>query len=554
MQSMAPPIKGNDRIILRVIGVFLILLGIGAIGLLQFSIVTNEEILDAIVIQRAEEVNLDIEEDLLEAEAEAAGEDAAVADTSNPQSDSVLLAFLDNFGIALPVITLALGLAITYLGVLLLQRGISAARWTQVALIWLCVGTALLIIVSFVNGGEVQVSERETEWQIGEAIASALPFAILLVPLYLSLRWINLKLQNREIFIGEENISSAESRVAWNLLIPTLFILVLVAIRPLEETFITSLTDKTFASGASEINFIGFDNYERLFNITPEVVDCRIDDETGECRERPDGSFAWQYEENGETENIRPETRVITLPFDETQGLALIAEENRFVEAIENTLRFTFISVFLELVLGMIIALIVNAEFAGRGLMRAVMLVPWAIPTVVSARLWDTMLRDNSSGVFNAFLTEFGIIASPISWLTDPTYQLPALIAVDVWKTTPFMALLLLAGLQLLPKDIYEAADVDGASKVRQFFSITLPLLRPTIAVALVFRTLDALRIFDLFNVLVTDTNSLATFNHEVLIFGQREAGFAAAIGVVIFLMILVFTVFYVRLFGVQTE
>jgi trehalose/maltose transport system permease protein len=125
---------------------------------------------------------------------------------------------------------------------------------------------------------------------------------------------------------------------------------------------------------------------------------------------------------------------------------------------------------------------------------------------------------------------------------------------VDVWKTTPFMALLLLAGLQTIPADLYEAAAVDGASKLRQFISITIPLLRPTIAVALVFRTLDALRAFDVFQVLLGRQRlSMATYNYETLVQAQ-DGGYASAIGVVIFILIFIFAIAYVRLLGVETE
>jgi trehalose/maltose transport system permease protein len=198
--------------------------------------------------------------------------------------------------------------------------------------------------------------------------------------------------------------------------------------------------------------------------------------------------------------------------------------------------------------------MVVNSKFKGRGLLRTVMLVPWAIPTVVSARLWETMLRDNQSGIFNKIAVDLGILHASKAWLADPGIQLNALIAVDVWKTVPFMGLLLLAGLQTIPSDIYEAADVDGASKFRQFFTITLPLLRPTIAVALVFRTLDALRAFDVFQVLLGRQRlSLATYNYETLISNQ-DGGYASAIGVVIFILIFIFTVVYVQSLGVQTD
>jgi trehalose/maltose transport system permease protein len=230
------------------------------------------------------------------------------------------------------------------------------------------------------------------------------------------------------------------------------------------------------------------------------------------------------------------------------------ARDADFVKSVGNTLFYTVVSVVLELVLGMIIALTVNSKFKGRGLMRAAMLVPWAIPTVVSARLWEVMLRDNQSGVINHLLVNLGLIEQPIAWLASSNTQIWSLIFVDVWKTTPFFALLILAGLQTISGDIYEAADVDGASRMRQFFSITLPLLRPTLAVALVFRTLDAVRAFDVFDVLLgKQLQSMATYNSFVLI-EQQQFGYASAVGVTIFVIILVFTVIYVRALGVEAE
>ncbi len=182
------------------------------------------------------------------------------------------------------------------------------------------------------------------------------------------------------------------------------------------------------------------------------------------------------------------------------------------------------------------------------------MLVPWAIPTVISARLWEVMLRDNQSGLINKILVDLNVIQSSQAWLANPSLQLNALIMVDVWKTVPFMALLLLAGLQTIPADLYEAASVDGANRVRQFFNITLPLLRSTIAVALVFRTLDALRAFDVFQVLLGRQKlSMATYNYETLVQAQ-DGGYASAIGVIIFILIFIFAVVYVRTLGVETE
>src|SRR5262249_14458493 len=141
----------------------------------------------------------------------------------------------------------------------------------------------------------------------------------------------------------------------------------------------------------------------------------------------------------------------------------LSARDQDFMGSIGNTLLFTIFSVTIELLLGLFIAMVVNSKFPGRGLMRTAMLVPWAIPTVVSARLWQIMLRDNESGVINHLLVSLHLVGNSQAWLANSGLQLPAMIAIDVWKTTPFMALILLAGLQVIPSDIYEAADVDGA-------------------------------------------------------------------------------------------
>ncbi len=195
------------------------------------------------------------------------------------------------------------------------------------------------------------------------------------------------------------------------------------------------------------------------------------------------------------------------------RSVAISGLDDDFLGSVLTTLQFAVASVSLELLIGLFMALVVNSSFKGRGVMRAVMLVPWAIPTVISARLWELMLKDTSAGIVNKILMDINLIDTPQAWLSDPTLQLPTAIIVDVWKTAPFMALLLLAGLQTIPKDLYEAASVDGASPIRRFFSITLPLLRPAIAIALVFRTLDALRVFDLFNVLFGRQQlSMATF------------------------------------------
>jgi len=207
--------------------------------------------------------------------------------------------------------------------------------------------------------------------------------------------------------------------------------------------------------------------------------------------------------------------------------------------AVGNTLFFTVISVAIETALGLVIALTLNAHMPGRGLLRAAVLIPWAIPTVVSAKMWGWMLHD-LYGVVNAMLMAIGIIDKPLAWLADPTLLMVSIIAVDVWKATPFMALLILAALQMLPQDIYEAAKVDGVHPVRVFFRVTLPLIRPALLVAVIFRALDALRVFDLIYVLTAnsrDTMSMSVFARQQLVDFQ-EVGLGSAASTLIFLII----------------
>jgi trehalose/maltose transport system permease protein len=216
--------------------------------------------------------------------------------------------------------------------------------------------------------------------------------------------------------------------------------------------------------------------------------------------------------------------------------------------AVWITLIFTFFTVILESVIGLAIAMVANSKFKGRTLLRVAILIPWAIPTVVSSKVWQWMVND-IYGVVNIILTNLHIIPQKIAWLATPATALPVIIAVDVWKATPFMALLLLAGLQLIPKDLYEAGAIDGATKIRQFWAITLPLVTPTLLVALIFRTLDALRVFDIFYVMVGAQANMATmaiYNQQQLI-SFLDAGVGSATSVIIFIVILLFIVLYTR-------
>ncbi len=465
------------------------------------------------------------------------------------QSPSLILAFLVEFGIVLPILVLGLGLALIGLGYRLRSRRLTVARWAFVALTWLTAGAVFMTLYSAIT--------IVPDWLSVEGpspnLAPLLVPLLLAIPLGLALLWLRRNIERA--FFGQEMLSSHETRLAWNLLIPTLAVFVLVAARPLEQTFIRSLTDKRFA-GQEVPAFVGLQNYQNLLGIRLDVVPCRIDDDTGECIRRADGSLRWQSIDREALQQGYRTVWNVRLPAmgGELRSLAISGVDADFIRAIGTTLIFTVASVSLELVIGLFIAMTVNSNFSGRGIMRAVMLIPWAIPTVISARLWELMLKDTSAGIINRILMDLSLIDRPQAWLSDAALQLPMAIAVDVWKTSPFMALLLLAGLQTIPKELYEAADVDGASRVRQFFAITLPLLSPTIVVALVFRTLDALRVFDLFNVMFGRQQlTMATYNYEVLVNNQQD-GYASAISIIIFVLISMFALGYVRMLSRETD
>jgi trehalose/maltose transport system permease protein len=234
------------------------------------------------------------------------------------------------------------------------------------------------------------------------------------------------------------------------------------------------------------------------------------------------------------------------LTYDNGRWYGVLSDPQWFA-ALRNTLVFAVASVTLESVLGVLIALLLNAHFPGRGLMRAAMLVPWAIPTVVSAKMWGWMLNDQF-GVINDALIRAGLIAEPVAWLADPSLALLSVILVDVWKTTPFVALLVLAALQMVPKDCYEAAEVDGIHPVRVFFCVTLPLIGPALAVAVIFRLLDAMRMFDLVYVMTGATDAtitLSVFAQRELI-GFQDVGYGSAAATLVFFIIALLTALYV--------
>ena len=354
---------------------------------------------------------------------------------------------------------------------------------------------------------------------------------------------------------GPSKLAQGEERTALWLLLPSFLIIALVAIYPLSRVVMSSFTNERFAAGTDiRGEFVGLQNYQRLLSMTIRAIPQQVDAE-GNAVVDDRGRPVYQ--------NARLFLRTLGTPltFDAVTTwdvfgtrYVLGATSAPFIRSVWDTLVFTVSSVFLETLLGMIIALTLFTKFVGRGIMRAAMLVPWAIITVVSARIWEWMLQSTRAGFFNTILTDLGLIETSIAWFQTASLQVPAMVMIDVWKTTPFMALLLLAGLATIPGELYEAAEVDGAGPFRKFFSITLPLLTPTLAVALIFRTLDALRVFDLFQVVYGEARySMASYAYYQLI-AARNVGMSSAASVVIFVVIFVFAILYIRALGVERD
>ena len=223
----------------------------------------------------------------------------------------------------------------------------------------------------------------------------------------------------------------------------------------------------------------------------------------------------------------------------------------QFWEAMETTVLFSVISVSLELAIGLGMALVMHQAFRGRAVLRAVVLVPWAILTVVTAITWRTIFEPEL-GFVNTTLSALSLPGGDVVWLGEEGYALAAMILADVWKTAPFMALLILAGLQGIPDELHDAAKVDGASTWQRFRSITLPLLVPAITVALIFRTLDALRVFDLPYVLTKGANGTETLSllAQAELVANRNTGLGSALAVLTFITVMGISFLYIRFMG----
>jgi trehalose/maltose transport system permease protein len=286
--------------------------------------------------------------------------------------------------------------------------------------------------------------------------------------------------------IRKRSLQQRRARAAWLLVAPALLLLFAVAGWPLLRTLFYSFTDAALDT-PEEYNFVGLSNY---------------------------------------------------LDFADGERFGVLADP-LWWQAVGNTLWFAGASVSLELVFGMLLALLMNEKFRGQGLVRAAILVPWAIPTIVTAKMWGWMFHDQY-GVVNDLLLRTGLIDAPLSWIAEPTLSMWAVVIADVWKTVPFMALMLLAALQLIPSDLYEAARVDGASAWQRFRRITLPLIAPAMLVALIFRVMDALRVFDLIYVLTSNseaTISISGYAREQMVSFQ-EMGTGSAASVLVFMMV----------------
>ncbi|OGO79526.1 MAG: ABC transporter permease [Clostridiales bacterium GWB2_37_7] len=249
------------------------------------------------------------------------------------------------------------------------------------------------------------------------------------------------------------------------------------------------------------------------------------------------------------------DTSIIDSNFIGLDNFKQILRDTRVVYTLTVTLIFTVISVFFELVLGLLLALIMNKAMKGRGLIRTISLIPWAIPTSVAALMWAYLYNGSSGIVANVFST-IGIIDQPTDLLLTAKAAIGAIITADVWKTTPYMALLLLAGLQVIPNSLYESSSLDGANKLKQFKHITLPLLKPSIFVALLFRTLDAFRVFDLIWVLTGGgpggtTESISIYAYKVM-FAQTRFGYGSAMVLIMAIAVGIISYAYIKILDVK--
>jgi len=248
--------------------------------------------------------------------------------------------------------------------------------------------------------------------------------------------------------------------------------------------------------------------------------------------------------------NLRIQTLTEGAKFIGIDNFKKILSDQQFKTSLGFTLKFTIIAVFLETIIGMIFALIMDRAIRFQGFIRAAVLVPWAIPTIVSGLMWQFMYSPQY-GIINAIFIKLQFIKDAIPWLTDAYWATTATIIADVWKTTPYMSLLILAGLQTIPKQLNDAASIDGANKVQSFFFITLPLLKPVLTVAILFRVLATFRIYDLVAVLTNggpanQTASLSLYTINTY-FNFGNIGYGAALATMTFLISLLISFLFLN-------
>lgn len=279
----------------------------------------------------------------------------------------------------------------------------------------------------------------------------------------------------------QDTLRRREIRTGWLLAAPALLVLIVVYAYPISRAFILSVFTENLSTNLNPV-FSGFENYARM------------------------------------------------------------AQDGRFWASLQNTAIFTGVSLLVELVLGLGIALTLNQGFRGRGWVRTAAILPWALPTALIALAWRWIFN-GEFGVWNDILLRLGLIAAPVNWLGDPTWAMVAVIAADVWKTTSFVAILLLAGLQSIPQDLYEAHAIDGASPWQSFRQITLPLIMPQILIAMLFRFAQAFGIFDLIQVMTGGGPGGATEMVSLYVYATvmryLDFGYGAALVVVTFLVLI---------------
>lgn len=285
-----------------------------------------------------------------------------------------------------------------------------------------------------------------------------------------------------------------ESLTAYMFVAPALILIAAIAFFPILQSIYYSLTNYLPTYPAAGSKFVGLDNYKSLFN------------------------------------------------------------DSDFRGSLQYTIIFMVISVFFEFILGLLFALVLNQKFPGRGLVRAAVLVPWAFPTVISAVVWRDLLWQNNTGAIPALSHWLGLTSADWAPLASKGTLLFAMLVIDIWKTAPFEALLLLAGLQVIPDDVYEAGRIDGAGVWQRFWFITLPLLKPAILVALLFRTLDAWRAFDVFYVVAgSRLESVSTYSFNQLVVSAINFPVGVAGSVLVFLGAAVISFVFIKGFGVKT-